>query len=111
MDPLLENTPYLTREEHAMSTENQPEQTHDEPAPLPVDDHPAKRIYVGRRSSLTSSWSEHHGTFDEVVETMRRRALDGKANSEGFEVVEMTVARSVIVKPVITATEVTEQEV
>lgn len=88
-----------------MSTENETKPD----ARMVVDPHPAKRIYVGRRySGTSSSWNEHEGTFDEVVEKMRAKALEGKASSEGFEVVEMTVARSVLVKPVITATEVTE---
>lgn len=87
-----------------MSTENRAETSE-----IASDPHPAKRIYVGRRyGSLSTTWNEHEGTFDEVVEKMRAKALDGKASSDGFEVVEMSIARSVIVKPVITATEVTE---
>jgi hypothetical protein len=92
------------REEQKMGNEN------DEPNSIEVaDPHPTNRIYVGRRyGGLSTSWTEHNGTFDEVVEKMREKALDGKASSDGFEVAELTVARSVIVKPVITATEVTE---
>lgn len=78
-----------------------------------LDSHPSQRIYVGRRRTFlgvtrVDSWQEHTGTFDEVVKKIQAKALEGKASSEGFEVVEMSIARSVIVKPVITATEVTE---
>jgi hypothetical protein len=93
------------REEQKMGNEN------DEPnsGGVAADPHPTNRIYVGRRyQGMSTSWTEHNGSFDEVVEKMREKALDGKASSDGFEVAELTVARSVIVKPVITATEVTE---
>lgn len=62
------------------------------------------RIFVGRRYSNQSvtdgSWAEWPGKpFEEVVDLMVERVRDGKANSQGMEVVEVTVTRRVLIKP------------
>jgi hypothetical protein len=67
-------------------------------------------VLVSRRfATLSATWNEHGADIDTVVRAMTDRARDGKADSNGYDVIEVVVRRRFHIKPVITAAEVTEE--
>lgn len=66
-------------------------------------------VLVSRRfASLAPTWSQHGADLDTVLRAITDRARDGNADSNGYEIIEVTVRRRFHVKPVITTAEVTE---
>jgi len=70
---------------------------------------PETLVLVSRRyASLSPTWSQHGADLDTVLRAITDRARDGNADSNGYEIIEVTVRRRFHVQPVITAAEVTE---
>jgi hypothetical protein len=87
-----------------MSTENRAEQ-----APQTTEDSPQTLVLVSRRyASLSNTWNEHGADLDTVIQAIGDRARDGKADSNGYDVIEVTVRRRFHIKPVIATAEITE---
>lgn len=63
-------------------------------------------VGVAHGKNTPIQWQVQDGTFDEVVERLKARALAGQGTSAGYEVVQVLVTRAVRVKAVVTATEV-----
>lgn len=79
------------------------------PAPTKAEDGTETLILVSRRyASLAPTWNQHGADLDTVLRNMTNRAREGKADSNGYEVLEVTVRRRFHIKPVIATAEVTE---
>lgn len=63
-------------------------------------------VGVAHGKNTPIQWQVHDGTFDEVVDRLKTRALAGQGTSGGYEVVQVDVTRAVRVKAVISSTEV-----
>ena len=70
---------------------------------------PERLTFIVRRyGAIDDNWSPWDGkTFEEVCERAVERVADGKASSDGLEVVEVQIVRAVKVRPVIERVEVT----
>jgi len=63
------------------------------------------RILVSKGHNVFTRWLDK--PFETVVDEIVERVRDGKASSEGMEVIEVSIVRRVLVKPRIEAVDVT----
>ena len=74
-----------------------------EPAAMPDTPITERMVLVGRiYSHMATTWREWDRPFEEVIEEIKTRALDGKVNASPDEIVEVIIVRRARVRGEIT---------